>query len=147
MKQCLKCWTEKQLIEFNKNKCRKDWYRDECRSCQKVLNHIYYCKRHNINKSLDFVSKREVKWIVYILESQGIYKIGLTKWTMFRRLASLQTGNPYEINIIKQYKTNYLTFDEKLLHDKFNNKRFRWEWFNLNKTDLEYIEDYFTNIN
>ena len=50
------------------------------------------------------------KGYVYLLgdsEKDKIYKIGVTRGSLYNRLKKLQTGNSGELFLIKSYKTDY----------------------------------------
>jgi hypothetical protein len=78
---------------------------------------------------------------VYLLHSNGHYKIGVTLDTSInRRIKQLQIGNPYIINLLGKTGTipNAYTL-EKQLHKKFKDNKVRGEWFTLNDSELEYV--------
>lgn len=80
--------------------------------------------------------------VVYLLNSNGIVKIGIAK-SITGRLCAMQTGNPYQIELIAQYKVDNEIIarnKERALHKKFNHKHFRGEWFILDKEDLAAID-------
>lgn len=73
--------------------------------------------------------------ITYIIESQGLYKIGKTKnWG--KRQKSYNTTNPL-------WKLEFLIEDnvETYLHLQYSNKRINNEWFALTNTDLDLIKN------
>lgn len=71
----------------------------------------------------------------YIFRCQHLYKIGRTK-DVGSRFNNLKCGNPF-IEKLKVIKGNY----EKLLHDKFKDKRRIGEWFELSEDDLSIIDN------
>ena len=79
---------------------------------------------------------------LYILECQGIYKIGIAD-NVNKRIKGMTTGNPFPINIITTYKLGDTISreKEKQLHARFKNKHHLNEWFNLDYNDLEEIEN------
>jgi hypothetical protein len=83
------------------------------------------------------------KGYVYIMR-HGItnkYKIGFTKNSTVTRKNELQTGNPENITVEKEYWCNNISSLEKYLHDFFNDKRIRGEWFELSNDDFKNIDD------
>lgn len=76
---------------------------------------------------------------VYILESQGKYKIGKAA-DFSTRLQSLQSGNPFELQVVLTIFTEQYDRLERALHAIYAAKRFRGEWFDLNLTDIEEIK-------
>lgn len=88
---------------------------------------------------------------VYLMcdASQNLYKIGVTRHLCSQRIKQLQTGNGNEIHLVNYYETLYPFRIEKLLHNKFFNKRIRGEWFELNLEDTSHFVDtckYFENL-
>lgn len=78
---------------------------------------------------------------IYLIECKGYYKIGKTSCSINDRLASLQTGNPFPLNVIANIVRTDSSGLELYLHNKFRHKRVRGEWFNLSNSDIEYIKN------
>ena len=77
---------------------------------------------------------------IYLLKCGGFYKIGITQ-NLEKRLKSYYvTENPFKIEIIFQKIIDNPEEAEKELSNKFQNKRFRGEWFKLNKEDVQWIK-------
>lgn len=81
--------------------------------------------------------------LLYVIKCNKFYKIGITDNINYR-VTSLQIGNPYKLGT---YLCSY--FDnaedvEKELHIKFKKKHVRGEWFELNKDDLDYLKELFS---
>jgi len=71
------------------------------------------------------------------------YKIGVTKAkTITKRTLELQTGNSSELIICRKFETNNTYKLENMLHNHYQPKRLKGEWFSL--TDDEAIG--FTDI-
>lgn len=66
----------------------------------------------------------------------GVYKIGVTRGTIERRIKKLQTGNSGEIYIVDYYRTDHPFFIEKWLHTKYCGGNILNEWFNLSLEDV-----------
>ena len=75
---------------------------------------------------------------VYILESQGLYKIGKAA-NLSKRLAELQAGNPGELNVVATIVTEAYEVLERALHRLYVDQRVRGEWFQLSQSDIEEI--------
>lgn len=73
---------------------------------------------------------------VYVAKCEDRYKIGWTQ-NPSRRMASLQTGNPFEIELVGFIPGSMS--DEERFHDHFASKRCRGEWFLLDRDDIDYI--------
>lgn len=69
---------------------------------------------------------------IYLIKSldNGYYKIGISK-NPIKRLKQLQTGNSSLLEIVKEYKSEYANYIEKVLHRQFNSYRKEGEWFEL----------------
>lgn len=71
--------------------------------------------------------------VTYIIESQGLYKIGKTSNIEYR-LSCYRTHNP------KFELIHVMEFDcEMFLHKHFSDKQFKLEWFTLTLNDVEWI--------
>lgn len=76
---------------------------------------------------------------VYLLcdaSKDYVYKIGVTRGDITKRIKKLQTGNSGEIFICKRYETKYPFFIEKQLHRRLEHKKILNEWFELNNDDV-----------
>lgn len=73
------------------------------------------------------------KNILYILEcdDQRFIKIGVTnsEESLAKRIKTLQTGNPFKINILFSQTHDNALGAEKYLHSLFQKKRVVGEWF------------------
>lgn len=79
---------------------------------------------------------------VYVIKMNGggnYTKIGFSV-DYLKRLDSLKSGNPYELSILAIIKTHLYKKVEKALHNHFESKNIRGEWFNLNSLDIKYIK-------
>jgi hypothetical protein len=74
---------------------------------------------------------------VYLLTDGELYKIGVTRGSIKKRIDKLQTGNPYQIAVIHTYETEYPFKIESMLHNQHQAKKVNNEWFNLSKDDIE----------
>lgn len=90
------------------------------------------CK-HCIKKQnqKDYKSKRTSRGIVYCLECEGFYKIGVTSWSIKNRLPPTQTGNPFEVRILWVKRTNNIGKHERMIHKQLEQNRVRGEWFDI----------------
>lgn len=90
------------------------------------------------------MKKNEEKGYVYLLgdwEKEGIYKIGVTKGTIDRRIKKLQTGNAGEIYLCNYYHTEHPFYIEKILHQRLLPKRISGEWYNLEPDEVFKFKD------
>ena len=77
-----------------------------------------------------------MKGFVYLLFDGELYKIGVTRGDINKRIKKLQTGNPYSIVLIDSYQTNFPFQVEKMLHNRFVSKKVNNEWFDLSLEDV-----------
>lgn len=71
---------------------------------------------------------------VYLLCDSGqdnLFKIGVTKTSIEKRIKQLQTGNGSEIFIADYHETEYPYYIERMLHQKFRINNKHGEWFEL----------------
>ncbi len=76
---------------------------------------------------------------VYLLgdsEKEGIFKIGVTRGDIQKRIKKLQTGNAGEIYLVSYYETEYPFLMEKMLHTKFFGDKVLNEWFSLTTEEI-----------
>ena len=76
---------------------------------------------------------------VYLLGDSGhdnIYKIGITRNAIDKRIKQLQTGNSGEIFLINYYETDYPFYFENILHLKYYPNQKKGEWFELDDEDV-----------
>ena len=76
---------------------------------------------------------------VYLLgdsEKEGVYKIGVTRGDIQKRIKKLQTGNSGEIYLVSYYETEHPFIMENMLHTKFFKGKVLNEWFSLTLEEL-----------
>ena len=84
--------------------------------------------------------ENEKKGYVYLLGDfgkEGVFKIGVTRGTIERRIKKLQTGNSGEIYIVDYFQTDHPFFIEKWMHIKYGWKNVMNEWFEMNLEDMK----------
>lgn len=72
---------------------------------------------------------------LYLIKCQQFYKIGIAN-DVQSRLAQLSTGNPHELKVLAFYGYENAELVERVIHQKFANKRVRGEWFELDLSDI-----------
>lgn len=79
---------------------------------------------------------------VYLLESGGIFKIGITTHTVPKRAAEIRRdmGLPETPSVVCAIETDDILQTEAFLHSLFATKRLHGEWFLLDPRDVEYIK-------
>ena len=83
---------------------------------------------------------------VYLLcdPSTDLFKIGMTRGDVNKRIKELQTGNSCEIHLVKKFDTSIPSYIESSLHHHFFAKHALNEWYDL---DLKDITDFDKNPN
>jgi hypothetical protein len=77
---------------------------------------------------------------VYVLYCEGYCKVGITN-NINKRIKTLQTGNPFLIQLVLFNIVNNAADLEKKLHKKYKHKNIRNEWFYLDNDDIQYIKN------
>lgn len=67
---------------------------------------------------------------------RNLYKIGVSKNEIDKRLNQLQTGNASELHITNYYKTDYPYRIETMLHNFLKPKNVLNEWYDLSLDDV-----------
>ncbi len=75
------------------------------------------------------------------MANTNMYKIGITK-DFSQRLRSLQTGNPFIIEVHNFYPLKSSRRIESFLHKKYQHRKLGGEWFQLATRDLVEIHEY-----
>lgn len=83
-----------------------------------------------------------MKGFVYLIcdSTNDLYKIGVTKSNVEKRLKKLQTGNATELILTNYHETNYPFRVEKMLHNHFRAKNVLNEWFALSFDDVTHFK-------
>lgn len=70
---------------------------------------------------------------VYLIcdSANNLYKIGVTRKTIDKRIKELQTGNATSLHLVAYHETDYPFRIETMLHNKYANSKANGEWFNL----------------
>jgi hypothetical protein len=72
---------------------------------------------------------------LYLIKCQQYYKIGVAN-DVQSRLAQLSTGNPFELEPVTVCGFDNASAVEAVLHQRFESRRVRGEWFDLDSEDL-----------
>ena len=94
-----------------------------------------------ITTDLENEKNKHTKIYLMIDKNTGFYKIGRSTNPSHRE-KTLQSEKP-TIEMLFFYDA--IVSDEKVLHDKFKDKRIRGEWFDLSGSDILNIKNYFEN--
>lgn len=82
---------------------------------------------------------------VYLLQSDIYYKIGITT-DPDKRISDLMTLPPFDTGIIYCALCDDAQKHEKLLHERYKEKRVNGEWFKLSKDDVIEVCGYLLDI-
>lgn len=84
-----------------------------------------------------------MKGSVYLLcdPSTDLFKIGMTRSCVSKRIKELQTGNSCEIHMVKKFDTSIPTYIEMSLHHHFLEKHILNEWYQLEVQDIVDFEN------
>ena len=79
--------------------------------------------------------------VVYLLKikNKPQYKIGVTK-DLNKRLNQISPKMPFELKIEHKIESDNIYSLEEKLHNKFEDKQIKGEWFKLNENDVSYIK-------
>jgi len=82
---------------------------------------------------------------VYLIKcvNTTFYKIGISKINYNARLSTMQSGCPYELKFINAIHSPDYRNIERVLHFKFQSKRIRGEWFDLDDIEFGILQKYF----
>ena len=88
------------------------------------------------------------KQYVYLIcdPDKNLFKVGVTKNLCGKRMKQLQTGNGTELHIANYHLTKHPFRVEKMLHNKFHDKREHGEWFNLEPEQVFSFKKYCEEI-
>lgn len=76
---------------------------------------------------------------VYILEHEhGFVKIGVSN-NPVRRVSDLETACPYDIRVLGVIETDEPFVVESTLHNKYDRKQKKGEWYNLTTEDRAHL--------
>lgn len=79
-----------------------------------------------------------MKGKIYLLANwdAGVFKIGITKGDVSKRVKQLQTGNAEAIEQLRVFESEYYRKIESSLHKKYGSKRKVGEWFELTDEEI-----------
>ena len=141
---------------------------NECVYCHKIFKSKYNVKAHyNICRIKDadpeilFMEITKLKeenkklkdglkasssdfGIVYFVnaENTSMFKIGYTKQSIDKRLSGLQTGCPMKLLIYRTVSCVDPNILERYLHECFNDKKIRGEWFDVTDDEVDNLADF-----
>lgn len=84
------------------------------------------------------------KGYVYLLgnsSDDGVFKIGVTRGSIEKRMKKLQTGNPDEIYLVAYYETRNPFYVEKMMHLKYYGRKELNEWYRLDANEVASFQE------
>lgn len=78
------------------------------------------------------------RW-VYIIQCGEFIKIGIAE-DVSKRLATLQTGSPHKLTLLRKFKSSNAERVEQELHEKLGKHHHRNEWFRLDDVVKAWVE-------
>jgi hypothetical protein len=121
-KVCNTCHISKPLSEFNRDSHASDGRRSRCSKCRNKA------RRETEKKKYTY---KVFRGMVYCVECEGFYKIGVTSYGIRKRLQSIQTGNPFEVKILWVARTNDIGRYERIIHNQIKDNNVRGEWYDI----------------
>lgn len=87
-----------------------------------------------------------MKYKVYLIcdSITELYKIGVTKNSIEKRIKQLQTGNGSELYLVTMHETEYPYYIERMLHHELHSNNTVGEWFDL--SDKENAPQHFKDL-
>ncbi len=95
---------------------------------QHAIRHCVRLKKSRI--AFEGIKADKVGSLIYFIRAGDYVKVGLSSHWMFRaRVASIQTGNPHKVQVLRVIKSRRPRFDEKRMHNALRQYHARGEWF------------------
>jgi len=87
--------------------------------------------RKNMPAHKKYLLSKQNKGYVYLIRCLGsdFYKIGISKLDVGNRVATMQSGCPFELKVIHVSYSDHYSLLEAELHRRYKLKRVRGEWF------------------
>lgn len=83
---------------------------------------------------------------VYFIWDGNAMKIGLTRQGAEKRIKNLQTGNSSDLEIYRTIQTPNPNQLEKFLHDVFQDKHVRGEWYDVTKEEIGKLVEFLEGV-
>lgn len=133
-KTCPKCGVFKIITEYALNKTTKDGYHYQCRECNNL-----YTKEWRLSNGYQTRTNSASAGYVYLLRLLHYYKIGIAV-DVNRRVNTLNSGLPFDVEIVHTLYVDNMAKAEAFLHRSFEKKLVRGEWFLLQPEDVDFIK-------
>lgn len=99
-----------------------------------------------ISAIIKYNKTRKGSTCVYLVESEGYVKIGITH-DINKRLSSLKTSTPFEIHLLGCWELgdNVAYKIEQFIHTEYSKYKIKLEWFRLNPSQINNIKHSLNN--
>lgn len=133
-KVCSKCWIEKELTEFTKNKGRKDWVRSICKECWKEAKRISDKKYYEKNKEKSLATSR--KWKENNKEKLKEYKKKYREANIEHIRERDRKYREENRELLNERRRDYYRDnpDKRLEKNKKHSEYKKWEWLENART-------------
>jgi DNA integrity scanning protein DisA with diadenylate cyclase activity len=98
-------------------------------------------KAKKFRKMMKRINEEEKIGYIYLLKSNGLYKIGRAK-NVKERIKGYRTQNPFGIQVVIKKKVKDYISKEKYLLKSFQDFREKGEWFKLRRREIKEIREY-----
>lgn len=106
-----------------------------CKEAVKTLHYMW----HRYTNSYVYEQSADVGFVYFIQSDTGLFKIGLTNGSPYKRLASIQTNYPGSLSLYGYIETNDPRGLESFFHQKFSDNKINGEWFSLHPSIIETV--------
>jgi hypothetical protein len=99
---------------------------------------IAFTTEDEFHEILAAAAKLDTRGGVYLCESNGRYKIGVSNQPA-KRVEAMNVSSPYPVRLLHTFPADDPVSAEKELHEMFRSYRVHGEWFELNEFLLQLI--------
>lgn len=107
---------------------------------KRLSNTLEHCKKRNLDNNLPGLTDQR---FIYFVRCNEFIKIGVAS-NVEERVAGMQTGNPYPLEVVKVIESANAEQEEEMIHVSLERYRVHGEWFKLPDSIIELLS--FTNI-
>lgn len=136
-KKCLSCLFP--IYEYAPSKPKRAYKK----RAQKPVDEVVIAQKEKVakppRKPVEYIPATPQAGYVYLLSSSvGLYKIGMSR-DVSKRMGEFDRTIPIETKCLHYIKTENRRAAEKYLHEKFAERRVKYEWFDLSSEQVDWI--------